>query len=590
MTIKMRLLLMVIITGAIFLFIGIYTYFSFARIEEVNFAKEMAMELNYHSSELRKHEKNFMTQSVIEPKFHETGESEYIESFNEDIFHAYAHIDSIKIGGYYKDINLDGELSEIQEHFKEYEILFRKLVEETKKYGFKDYGLVGEMRRAVHEIEATLKNVGAAKNVIIEMLMLRRHEKDFIIRKDLRYVEKFDERIDVFIDELNKTELESEVKQNILRLLKNYHETFNKYVNKRKEIGLSANEGLLGQLKDKMTEIEPPVNIVLHKFISHSKRLTRRSLLSVIILMVIGVVVLMVVAFRVSEQIYKMVGGEPKVAAEVADRIASGDLNVKLDLSMFQHGVMKSMHQMREKLNEIVKSIIIASGEIASASKELSNGAQQISEGASSQASAVEEVSSTMEEIVSNIEQNRDNAQITKSIALNAHKGIDNLSIKSEQSTNANNAIADKIQVINDIAFQTNILALNAAVEAARAGDLGKGFAVVATEVRKLAELSKKSADDIITLAQNSMGLTKEAAELMRATMPEVKKTSELVEEIAQASIEQSNGTNQVNNSVADLNNIIQRNAAASEQVATHAEELSSKAQELKEAISYFKV
>lgn len=590
MTIKLRLLIMVIVTGAIFLFIGIYTYFSFGRIEDVNFAKEMAMELNFHSVDLRKQEKSFITQSVIDPKFHETGQSEFIEAFNNDIFHVYAHIDSIKSGGFYKNINLDKELGEIHKHFKEYESLFKKLVKESKNYGFENYGLVGEMRKAVHKIEETLGNIGAAKNVMVEMLMLRRHEKDFIIRKDLKYVEKFEKRIDIFKQELDRTELEPQVKQDILVLLNNYHGTFNKYVEKRKEIGLSNMDGLHGQLKAKMEEIEPHVDVVLKKFISHAKKLTRRSLLSVIVLMIIGVIVLMVVAYRVSEQIYKMVGGEPKIAAEVADRIASGDLNVKLDLSMFQHGVMKSMHQMREKLNEIVKSIVVASNEIASASVELSNGAQQISEGASSQASAVEEVSSTMEEIVSNIEQNRDNAQTTKSIALSAHKGIDNLSIKSEQSTNANNAIADKIQVINDIAFQTNILALNAAVEAARAGDLGKGFAVVASEVRKLAELSKKSADEIITLAQNSMGLTREAAELMRATMPEVKRTSELVDEIAQASIEQSNGTNQVNNSVAELNNIIQRNAAASEEVATHAEELSSKAEELRKAISYFKV
>ncbi|MFO8021805.1 MAG: methyl-accepting chemotaxis protein, partial [Perlabentimonas sp.] len=206
------------------------------------------------------------------------------------------------------------------------------------------------------------------------------------------------------------------------------------------------------------------------------------------------------------------------------------------------------------------------------------------------QASSAEEVSSSMEQMAANIQQNTDNAQQTEKITINVSQGVEKVGNASKESLESIKNIAEKINIINDIAFQTNILALNAAVEAARAGEHGKGFAVVAAEVRKLAERSKLAADEIVTLATSSVTVTEEASELMANLVPEIEKTAKLVQEISAASIEQNSGSDQINSAIQQLNQVTQQNAAASEELATSSEELSSQAEQLKDLIGYFKV
>lgn len=249
-----------------------------------------------------------------------------------------------------------------------------------------------------------------------------------------------------------------------------------------------------------------------------------------------------------------------------------------------------SIMNLTNTLKEVITDVNLHSHSLLGASSHVSSASQQLSHGANEQASSIEEVSSTMEQISANIEQNTSNAQQAENVSFAASKSIVMVAEKAQKAVEANKAIFEKITLINDIAFQTNLLALNAAVEAARAGEHGRGFAVVAAEVRKLAENSKKAAAEIVGLAQLGLKVSEEAGTLLFQTIPQIENTSKLIAEIAAASIEQNNGTGQVNSAIQQLNGVTQQNAAASEQFATNAEELSAQALQLQNSISFFKI
>ena len=157
------------------------------------------------------------------------------------------------------------------------------------------------------------------------------------------------------------------------------------------------------------------------------------------------------------------------------------------------------------------------------------------------------------------------------------------------ETIEAMRAIAEKISIIEEIAYQTNLLALNAAIEAARAGEHGKGFAVVATEVRKLAEKSQAAAKEISTLASSSMSVAERSGQVLRDLVPSIRKTADLVQEVAAASAEQSSGVAQVNKAMARVDQVTQRNASAAEELASTAEEMAAQAQALEQLVAFFR-
>jgi methyl-accepting chemotaxis protein len=274
-------------------------------------------------------------------------------------------------------------------------------------------------------------------------------------------------------------------------------------------------------------------------------------------------------------------------------QVSEGNIDINIEKKELngELGVLNnSLIHLVSSFKEIIGNINDNAGNLVSVSHQLSGASQQLSQGASEQASSIEEVSSTMEEITANIQQNSENSKETESVSNEAYLGIKDVVDRSSKAVEANRIIAEKITIINEIAFQTNILALNAAVEAARAGEHGKGFAVVAAEVRKLAERSKSAADEIVNLAQTALDLSQGAGSVMLNTLPKIEKTSKLIREINNASNDQNSGAGQVNNAIHQLNNITQQNAASSEEVAANAEGLVAQAEQLKDIISFFKL
>ncbi len=315
----------------------------------------------------------------------------------------------------------------------------------------------------------------------------------------------------------------------------------------------------------------------------------RTTTLIIIIIGIISLLIMFVIVFFISKSITRPI---IRIVDNMKE-IAQGNLDSTISLSGREDeiGVLEvSLNAMILKLKEVVQSIIEGASHISSASQQFSSTSEQISQGANQQAASVEEVSSTTEEIAANIEQNTHNAQQTEQISVHAQNGIQEVSERSAKTVEATRIIADKIQVINDIAFQTNILALNAAVEAARAGEHGRGFAVVAAEVRKLAENSRKAADEIVNHTKNTLSLAEGAGAKMMEMLPEIEKTTVLVQEIAAASREQNSATNQVNSAIQELSSITQENSSAAEELASSAEELSAQAESLKDLVAFFKI
>ncbi len=242
------------------------------------------------------------------------------------------------------------------------------------------------------------------------------------------------------------------------------------------------------------------------------------------------------------------------------------------------------------KLREVMEGVQLSASYVSSGSEELSSSAQQLSSGATEQASSAEEVSASMEQMSSSVNQNSDNAQKTRVIAEDVSRKAQESGEAVHHTVEAMKEISDKISIVSDIARQTNMLALNAAIEAARAGEAGKGFAVVASEVRKLAEISQSSAVTITELSHDSLDVASKAGTMIEALVEEVKKTTDLVEEISAASLEQSTGMDQVNQALMQLDQVTQQNASSSEEIAATSEELASQAQKLRNDIEFFKI
>jgi methyl-accepting chemotaxis protein len=280
------------------------------------------------------------------------------------------------------------------------------------------------------------------------------------------------------------------------------------------------------------------------------------------------------------------------IAVQLATRVASGDLEARATAKGGDeiNSLLDSLNNMSGILRRIVGEVSQTAKSVADNSHELSSSAEQLSQGSTEQAASTEEASASMEQMAANVRQNAENAATTERMASQSAKDAEASGAAVGKAVEAMQTIVAKINIVQEIARQTDLLALNAAVEAARAGEHGRGFAVVASEVRKLAERSQSAAAEIGALSGETVKVAQQAGEMLSRLVPDIRKTAELVEEITAACREQDVGASQINQAIHQLDKVTQQNAAASEEVSATSMQLSHQAAQLQSSIAFFRI
>lgn len=279
-------------------------------------------------------------------------------------------------------------------------------------------------------------------------------------------------------------------------------------------------------------------------------------------------------------------------ARRALEGLAVGDLTVHVQSdSRDEIGqLLDSAERMIDGIKDVIVKVRDGADAVVNASDQVSATSQALSQATTEQAASIEETSASVEQMAASIGQNKDNARSTQAIAGEVAKEAVEGGRAVNDTMEAMRKIADKISIVDDIAYQTNLLALNAAIEAARAGEHGKGFAVVAGEVRKLAERSQVAAHEISLLAKESVGMAERAGNLLAQMVPSIEHTAELVNAITSASEEQSSGASQISHAISQASQATHQNAAASEELAATSEELHGQAMGLHDAVAFFKI
>ncbi len=339
-----------------------------------------------------------------------------------------------------------------------------------------------------------------------------------------------------------------------------------------------------------LKQVEDSFSGDLAKTASHLSAVALTSFWRALIISLVAATVTLVFSFLVVRSVTQPLNNALSRMRDIAE--GEGNLTKRIEVnSNDEIGMLcVAANNFIQKIHDVISSVKSNAEGLSDASSQVNNAAQDLSSGSSQQAASVEETSSSLEQMSATVNQNAENASQTEKMASNSASQAEVGGKQVAETVTAMKNIAEKIGIIEDIAYQTNLLALNAAIEAARAGEHGRGFAVVASEVRKLAGRSETAAGEISSLAKNSVAVAEGAGQLLEEIVPSIVKTAGLVEEINASSEEQASGISEINGAMEQLDTVTQNNASLAEELSATAEEMTAQVQSLADMMSFFTV
>lgn len=451
-------------------------------------------------------------------------------------------------------------------------------------------GLLGELRDSVHAVENSLEKIDDAP-LMVKMLMMRRHEKDYLARIDDKYIDRMAKRKEEFEQLLKQANIKPTTKATIRENMDSYHKAFIAMTNGMKSVQreLTSMEQSIAQVTPILDNMRQVTNSLKAQLAEENASTAKMIDLLFYGALIILAVVLSFLMFIAAGTIIKPVEAMRAAAEDL--RAGDGDLTKRIpDFGKDELGdTSRAINGFLDRIQNVINEVKDSSNTLLAASNEVSQTAFNLSGAASQQASSVEQTSAALEQMSSSIEQNAAHARTTEDIANQAARDAREGGEAVAETVRTMQIIAEKIGVIDDIAYKTNLLALNAAIEAARAGEHGKGFAVVASEVQKLADRSRMAAQEIGEVAKTSTKVASNAGRLLESIIPGINKTADLVQDISCSSNEQSTGVHQISEMMNSIDQVTQQNASASEELNATAGHINERMEQLNSIVGFFK-
>ncbi|GGQ24897.1 methyl-accepting chemotaxis protein [Shewanella litoralis] len=597
-----------------------------------NYSESVLSELSTTSNNIIDIESKVLELRTNEKDFLHRANTEYVDKFTHSMKDTLAFMADVRVALEHQNMDVTA-LDHFKENLNGYNKIFNEIIMLKTEIGLThESGLYGELREAVKNVETILSNA-SQDSLLVSMLQLRRNEKDFMLRHDLKYVQSFEQGINRFIQQIQSSAMSLDDKSQLIDNINNYKNKFTHLVEKESLFGLSDSDsdGKMAELRDKIHQTDNDTVTLREQTLAEIARGKNQAF-------VIGSsLFLLITAMLIISTLYiikSIIGPVNDITATISAIEKSKNLALRCDesgndeLARIAHHFNRMVMTFQELILQVNESV----NAMNDSCHELSRNAITASEGVLRQlnetdmvATAVTEMGATIDEIAQNTElaatkasQTHDNAQagqqgVEQTIAkinLLATQLTDSASVVSELERDSV-TIGSVLDVIRGIADQTNLLALNAAIEAARAGEQGRGFAVVADEVRSLAMRTQSSTQQISTIISTLQERTRAIVELMQESQQQgrdsadqaaiagevlrqitndVTNIMDMSTQIAAAIEEQSMVAAEVNKNVVVIRDIADESSQAAKENAAASEDVRIRAKALNEAVSQFKV